>query len=211
MTVIMRKIFGFDNHPADSRITIANNGIIQTLSSRMGTGGGNVPICLEKEVESMDIVRRLTPLECERLQGYPDNWTLIGKPKEVDVKDYQITYREEMDENGEPQLEVESKILTGTHKEIKYFYIDEDGKEKEVTDSARYKALGNSIALPQWYWIEQRMAKFLPKHATLGSLFDGIGGFPLTWEEIHGKGTARWASEIEPFPIAVTKFRFPEE
>lgn len=159
----------------------------------------------------MDVVRRLTPLECERLQGYPDNWTLIGEPREVDVKDYQITYREEIDENGEPQIEVESKIQTGTHKEIKYFYIDENGKEKEVTDSARYKALGNSIALPQWYWIEQKMARFLPEHATLGSLFDGIGGFPITWEEIHGKGTARWASEIEAFPIAVTKFRFPEE
>ena len=30
-------------------------------------------------------------------------------------------------------------------------------------------------------------------------------------ESIHGKGTARWASEIEKFPIAVTKLRFPEE
>ena len=33
-------------------------------------------------------VRRLTPLECERLQGYPDGWTLIGAPEEVEVKDY---------------------------------------------------------------------------------------------------------------------------
>lgn len=46
---------------------------------------------------------------------------------------------------------------------------------------------------------------------TLGSLFDGIGGFPLCFERIHGKGTARWASEIEPFPIAVTKRWFGEE
>lgn len=38
-----------------------------------------------------------------------------------------------------------------------------------------------------------------------------IAGFPLIWERIHGKGTARWASEIEPFPIAVTKKHFPEE
>lgn len=42
---------------------------------------------------------------------------------------------------------------------------------------------------------------------TMGSLFDGIGGFPL--------GAARygiktiWASEIEPFPMEVTKRRFP--
>ena len=44
--------------------------------------------------------------------------------------------------------------------------------------------------------------------ATLGSLFDGIGGFPLIWEEIHGQGSARWASEIEPFPIRVTEYHF---
>lgn len=54
-------------------------------------------------------------------------------------------------------------------------------------------------------------ARYLPEDATLGSLFDGIAGFPLIWERIHGKGTARWASEIEPFPIAVTKKWFGEE
>ena len=80
-----------------------------------------------------------------------------------------------------------------------------------ASDSARYKALGNSIALPFWRWMLQRMSTYLPADATLGSLFDGIGGFPLIWEEIHGKGSARWASEIEPFPIAVTKMRFKED
>jgi DNA (cytosine-5)-methyltransferase 1 len=55
------------------------------------------------------------------------------------------------------------------------------------------------------------MSAYLPDGATLGSLFDGIGGFPLCWERIQGKGTARWASEIEPFPIAVTKMRFKED
>lgn len=54
-------------------------------------------------------------------------------------------------------------------------------------------------------------ARYLPEGATLGSLFDGLGGFPLCWQRIHGNGTARWASEIEPFPIAVTKERFGEE
>jgi DNA (cytosine-5)-methyltransferase 1 len=54
------------------------------------------------------------------------------------------------------------------------------------------------------------MSTYLPADATLGSLFDGIGGFPLIWQEIHGSGSARWASEIEPFPIAVTKSRFED-
>lgn len=43
---------------------------------------------------------------------------------------------------------------------------------------------------------------------TLGSLFDGIGGFPLAG--VRQGFTPAWASEIEPFPIEVTKIRFPE-
>ena len=42
----------------------------------------------------------------------------------------------------------------------------------------------------------------------MASLFDGIGGFPLIWEQLNGRGTCLWASEIEEFPIAVTKRRF---
>lgn len=89
-------------------------------------------------------------------------------------------------------------------------WVDSKGKRHKAADSPRYKALGNSIALPQWWWIICKMAQYLPEHATLGSLFDGIGGFPLVWEKRHGAGTALWASEIEEFPIAVTKRRFPD-
>lgn len=122
-----------------------------------------------KEMTIQWIVRRLTPTECERLQGYPDGWTDIGE------------------------------------------WTDTKGKKHKAADSPRYKALGNSIALPQWFWIAQKMKQYLPAGATLGSLFDGIGGFPLVWETTYGKGTARWASEIEEFPIAVTKRRFGSE
>lgn len=120
------------------------------------------------------VVRRLTPMECERLQGFPDGWTDIGDWVKTDKRGREI-------------------------------------KVKGSADSPRYKALGNSIALPFWDWMLRRMARYLPEDATLGSLFDGIAGFPLIWERIHGKGTARWASEIEPFPIAVTKKWFGEE
>ena len=114
------------------------------------------------------MVRRLTPLECERLQGYPDGWTDIGE------------------------------------------WIDSSGKKHQSSDSGRYKALGNSIALPFWFWLLRRISAQYERPATLGSLFDGIGGFPLCWERCNGKGTALWASEIEEFPMAVTKKRFGE-
>lgn len=114
-------------------------------------------------------VRRLTPLECERLQAFPDGWTDIGE------------------------------------------WTDSNGKVHKDADTPRYKALGNSIALPFWDWLLGRIAEQYDRPATLGSLFDGIGGFPLCWERHNGKGTALWASEIEEFPIAVTKIRFPED
>jgi DNA (cytosine-5)-methyltransferase 1 len=47
---------------------------VPTLMARMGTGGGNVPLVLHADQG----MRRLTCIECERLQGFPDNWTLTG-------------------------------------------------------------------------------------------------------------------------------------
>ena len=46
------------------------------------------------------------------------------------------------------------------------------------------------------------------KQLTLGSLFDGIGGFPLAGKYAGIRPV--WASEIEPFPIRVTEKRLPE-
>lgn len=155
------------------------------------------------------VVRRLQPTECELLQGFPLNWTLIGKLGEVEVKDYDITY----DSDGN---EVK-KTLVGTHKELGYFYTDRDGKKKRCADSVRYKAIGNSLAVGYanqqsgfWMWLMKRISAQYERSATLGSLFDGIGGFPLAWEFYNGKGSAVWASEIEPFCIEVTRRRFPD-
>lgn len=144
------------------------NGTLQAKES------GGQSLNLNNTIRQNMVVRRLTPMECERLQGFPDGWTDIGDWVKTDKRGREI-------------------------------------KVKGSADSPRYKALGNSIALPFWDWMLRRMARYLPEDKTLGSLFDGIAGFPLIWERIHGKGTARWASEIEPFPIAVTKKHFPEE
>lgn len=143
---------------------INNEGVSPCLSAGSPTGQAAIGVATEY------IVRRLTPLECERLQGFPDGWTDIGE------------------------------------------WVDTKGKvHKESTDSARYKALGNGIALPPWTYVLQRLSACCGTEATMASLFDGIGGFPLIWERINGKGTCLWASEIDDFPIAVTKRHFPED
>jgi len=46
---------------------------VPTLTAQMGTGGGNVPLILQQ-----GSIRRLTPIECERLQGFSDGWTKTG-------------------------------------------------------------------------------------------------------------------------------------
>ena len=91
-------------------------------------------------------------------------------------------------------------------------WVDSKGKKHKDADSPRYKALGNSIALPFWEWMAGRMVEQLKidgvDNPTMASLFDGIGGFPLVYS--RNGCTPIWASEIEEFPIAVTKVRFPD-
>ena len=85
-------------------------------------------------------------------------------------------------------------------KDVKKWY------EKLHTDGAEYKMWGNGIALPNAEYVIRGIAEQGAK--TLGSLFDGSGGFPLAGT-LHGI-TPLWASEVEPYPIAVTKSRFKE-
>jgi DNA (cytosine-5)-methyltransferase 1 len=162
----------FENHPNDSRVTGPHD-VGNTVSARYGTGGGNTPIvsqpiafqsvdyggdattnlsptlrrhdpmavaqpiavdCFNQTINektsqtigssASDInhiggvlqtmaIRRLTPRECERLQGFPDDWTKI--------------------------------------------HYHKNGKSKECPDGPRYKACGNSMAVPVMRWIGERI------------------------------------------------------
>lgn len=172
---IVEPTFCIQGNTIDRADTAGANGtgvkedVCYTLTAT-GHGGANTgPSVIEKIIRW--IVRRLTPTECERLQGYPDGWTDLGS------------------------------------------WIDSKGKTHKDADTPRYKALGNSIALPQWYYVLGGIADRLPDNATLGSLFDGIGGFPYVWTQLHSgrKELCVWASEIEEFPIAVTNKWFAGE
>lgn len=150
----------------DCRNGTENTNVNGTLQAK---SNGGTSYNLQNVVRENMLVRRLTPLECERLQGFPDGWTDIGE------------------------------------------WVDSKGKTRKTTDSARYKAMGNSIALPPWKWVLKRLCAKYERDATMASLFDGIGGFPLIWEQINGRGSCLWASEIDEFPIAVTKYHFGED
>ena len=90
-------------------------------------------------------------------------------------------------------------------------WFDDKGKKHKDSDTNKYKAFGNSMCRPFWFWLIRRISALYERPATLGSLFDGLGVAPLCWEQCNGKGTAVWASEIDPFCIAVTKRHFPED
>lgn len=126
----------YKTHLQDTRLTECEDGVADTVSARYGTGGNTTPFVKqvlnnpaltpqtssvvetlraefhghEPVTQEHNVVRRLTPVECERLQGFPDNWT-------------KIKWR---------------------------------GKD-DCPDSLRYKAIGNSMAVPVMRFIGERI------------------------------------------------------
>ena len=60
-------------------------------------------------------------------------------------------------------------------------------------------------------WLMKRISAQYERKATLGSLFDGIAGFPLAWCRYNGSDSVLWASEIDEFCIAVSTKHFGDE
>lgn len=206
------------------------DGVAPTLSSNGGKAGLN-----RQGFLTQACVRRLTPLECERLQGYPDGWTVLPTIEDMSDAGYEfwkVVLLEKAEREGKARIsedgiweiwsfipsenEDEEGRWENTHKPYKHKTKKQmvawyNRSFCENTDSARYKAMGNSIALPSWRWVLKRISAMYEREATMASLFDGVGGFPLIWEQINGKWSCLWASEIELFPIAVTRYRFGDE
>ncbi|HCP2963025.1 TPA: Dam family site-specific DNA-(adenine-N6)-methyltransferase, partial [Escherichia coli] len=81
-------------------------------------------------------IRRLTPVECERLQGFPDGHTLIPTEKRKKVNSDELAYLH----NHYPDLSEEEAAML-------------------AADGPRYKAIGNSMAIPVMRWIGERITK----------------------------------------------------
>jgi DNA (cytosine-5)-methyltransferase 1 len=126
-----------------STVEVRNDGTANALltpnGGRAGMGVGAIGWGMQ--------VRRLTPIECERLQGFPDNHTLIGwRGKDAD----------------------------------------------ECPDGPRYKAIGNSMAVPVMRWIGERIAAALPAEKMNGDY--GGSKTPLDQRDLWRTPPALFAS-----------------
>lgn len=99
----------YESHPNDSRITGPKE-VCPTIAQRWGTGGNNTPLVQRKD----DVmIRRLTPVETCRLQGFPDDWNAHG--------------------------------------------IDVDGNQIVISDSQRYRQMGNAVTVNVIEWIGNQL------------------------------------------------------
>ena len=227
-------VYSIENHPNDSRVKIDDEGKVQALTSRMGTGGGNVPMvmcmatqqggaeicknlcptitasagmsgnnqpvacyavgqggvvhslttgsymqvnkeiaptlaardykdptCVEfyDETSRSYIVRRLTPTECARLQGFPDKWGHIEPKTELTDEEYHfwVDVRKTHDAiNGRAVKDYNAKQMLTWYNKL-------------WTDSAEYKMWGNGIALPCALYVMQGIKEVFADEQTARS------------------------------------------
>lgn len=152
------------------------------------------------------IVRRLIPMECGRLQGFPDGWAEIEPLtdlrelpfwREVYTKDCEIKGKKPNRKMMQADSEEGRRALMHWH----------DGLHSRA---AEYAMWGNGMALPNALFFVKNAFRELgkpPGEIKLGSLFDGSGTMPLCAAMCGGHPV--WASEVEPYPIAVTKTHLP--
>lgn len=101
------------------------------------------------------IVRRLTPTECGRLQGFPDGWTdnlAIAEPTEDDILYWRMIFKEHAEALGEKKKEK-------TENQIRKWL------QNPESDSAKYKMWGNGIALPCAAFVMEGIAHELQRRS----------------------------------------------
>lgn len=124
--------------PYASAEGVVNDGLVSGLLS---AGGGNLDQGYPAIINGMS-VRRLTPLECERLQGFPDFHTLIPAKKRNTLIADELAYLR-----------------------VHFPDMPEEEAHRLAADGPRYKALGNSMAVPVMRWIGKRIIERLSKTA----------------------------------------------
>jgi DNA (cytosine-5)-methyltransferase 1 len=132
---------------------------VGSLCARDYKGIGNQYVNEDKCIVSQRYtVRRLTPTECERLQGFPDDWTNIPGTKKVSKEELEfwrgVWYEWDKMQSKEPE-----EVSPRTDKAILRWL------KNPTSDTARYKALGNSVAVPCVTWIMGQIVNELRRNA----------------------------------------------
>lgn len=181
--------------------------VAATLTKVNGVATSGPKVIQAGEKGSPDwIVRRLIPLECGRLQGFPDGWAEIApltSPQEFPF--WREVYARDCEIKGKrPSRKIVQGGSTESDKALMRWH---DGLHSMA---AEYAMWGNGMALPNALFFVKNAFRELGKPAEdvkLGSLFDGGGTMPLC--AVMCGGRAVWASEVEPYPIAVTRTHLP--
>ncbi|EDG9409337.1 Dam family site-specific DNA-(adenine-N6)-methyltransferase [Salmonella enterica subsp. enterica serovar Tennessee] len=127
-----------ENNRGEVRLQAGDGRLTGPLSAGGGKPGQGYPA-----IVSGMAVRRLTPLECERLQGFPDFHTLIPANKRNTLIADELAYLREH-----------------------FPDMPEEEAHRLAADGPRYKALGNSMAVPVMRWIGKRIIERLSKTTT---------------------------------------------
>lgn len=181
--------------------------VAATLTKVNGVATSGPKVIQAGEKGSPDwIVRRLIPLECGRLQGFPDGWAEIEpltSPQEFPF--WREVYARDCEIKGKrPSRKIMQGGSIESNKALMRWH---DGLHSMA---AEYAMWGNGMALPNALFFVKNAFRELGKPAEdvkLGSLFDGSGTMPLC--AVMCGGRAVWASEVEPYPIAVTRTHLP--
>ena len=188
----------------DSYIEDDVSGTLKKSGGALG-GGSETVVCEEREQPEW-IVRRLIPLECSRLQGFPDGWAEIESlknPKEFNF--WREVYARSCEiKKTKPKQTI---LRADGAKSDEALMRWHDGLHSLA---AEYAMWGNGMALPNAIFFVQNAFRELgkpPHEVKLGSLFDGSGTMPLCAAMCGGHPV--WASEVEPYPIAVTRTHLP--
>ena len=126
-------------------------GEVGTLRAAGGDYGGGTENLLVERPSVRYIVRRLTPTECARLQGFPDNWGHPDHKEDFTDEEYRFwldVRNTHAAINGKPQKDyTKAQMLTWYN--------------KLHTDSSEYKMWGNGISLPTALYVMQGIAEAL--------------------------------------------------
>lgn len=130
---VMHSVAFAENSRAEVRLIGGDGSLTGAMAASPGKPGMGHPVIVNGMA-----VRRLTPVECERLQGFPDNHTLIPTQKRKQLTAEEYTYLR----HHRPELTAEQAY-------------------RLAADGPRYKAIGNSMTVPVMRWIGSRIQEAL--------------------------------------------------